>query len=95
MAKTCTAAPAPAASAAAPASGKAPDLEHVVIKKTQNLGPSGPVTFIKLSADWRDFSAGRVLPASADLLSMLEVEGVPYTAATDRERGIAGFPNVD
>ena len=46
---------------------------------------------IKLGADWRDFRAGRVFPASVDLLAMLDIEGVPYAAATRRERGIAGF----
>jgi len=47
--------------------------------------------FIKLAADWGNYREGRVIFASVDLLATLDVEGIRYTTATDRERQIAGF----
>lgn len=47
--------------------------------------------FIKLTDDWAHHRAGTVLRADPELLAMLEVEGAKFTAATDLERGLAGF----
>lgn len=49
------------------------------------------ISFIKLESDWGGRLAGTVLRADADLIGMLEVEGVKYRLATNIERGLAGL----
>jgi hypothetical protein len=46
---------------------------------------------IVLEADRGNRRAGAVLAADADLISALDVEGVPYHPASDRERALGGF----
>lgn len=45
---------------------------------------------IVLQADWREWFAGKVLRADADMQSALAIEGVKFRDATQRERAIGG-----
>jgi hypothetical protein len=77
------------------------DAEHSASDKprpdlttTPGPRPSAQATdYIFLLEDWRDFRAGKVLKPDADLIGMIDKDGVKYRAATDFERRLGGFPD--